>query len=105
QVICHCTDCRQSSGSAFSTNILAPKKDVTITSPVKEFNMKMPSGNTVTHVLCSNCGSAVTHLTPAFGEAQAFQMGNFSDFAQIPINIEHASLFFLSLFVPSLEYN
>ncbi|KAJ7105602.1 Mss4-like protein [Mycena epipterygia] len=88
QVLCHCTDCKQSSGSAFSTNILAPKKEVTITGPVKEFDMKAPSGNTVTRVFCSNCGSAITHLTPAFGEAQAIQTGNFSDFAQVPINVE-----------------
>ncbi|KAF7293825.1 GFA domain-containing protein [Mycena chlorophos] len=88
QIVCHCTDCRQTSGSAFSTNILVPKKDVTITGPVKQFDMKAASGNTVTRVFCSNCGSAISHLTPAFGEAQAIQTGNFSDFAKVPITTE-----------------
>ncbi|KAJ7027168.1 Mss4-like protein [Mycena alexandri] len=88
QIVCHCTDCRQTSGSAFSTNVLAPKKDVTISGPVKEYSVKAPSGNTVTRVFCSNCGSAISHLTVAFGEAQAIQTGNFSDFAQVPITTE-----------------
>ncbi|KAF7348995.1 GFA domain-containing protein [Mycena venus] len=97
QIVCHCLDCKQTSGSAFSTNVLAPKKDVTISGPVKEYNIKAASGNTdflmfgglpVTRVFCSNCGSAITHLTAAFGDNQAIQTGNFSDFARIPITTE-----------------
>ncbi|KAF7324012.1 GFA domain-containing protein [Mycena kentingensis (nom. inval.)] len=88
QIVCHCTDCRQTSGSAFSTNILVTKTDVNIQGPVKEFDIVAPSGNTVTRVFCSNCGSAITHLTPAFGDKQAIQTGNFKDFAKIPITME-----------------
>ncbi|KAJ7923598.1 Mss4-like protein [Mycena leptocephala] len=88
RIVCHCTDCRQTSGSAFSTNVLEPKKDVTITGPVKEYSIKAASGNTVTRVFCGNCGSAITHLTAAFGDAQAIQTGNFADFANIPITTE-----------------
>ncbi|KAJ7144211.1 Mss4-like protein [Mycena epipterygia] len=88
QVLCHCSDCRQSSGSAFSANVLAPKKDVTITGPIKEYSMKVPSGNTVTRIFCSNCGSAITHHTVAFGEGQAVQTGLFPDFAQVPVGME-----------------
>jgi len=88
QIVCHCTDCRQTSGSAFSTNVLTPKKDVTIKGPIKEFNIKAASGNTVTRIFCGNCGSAITHLAPVFGDAQAIQTGNFKDFADIPINTE-----------------
>ncbi|KAJ7913704.1 Mss4-like protein [Mycena leptocephala] len=88
RIVCHCTDCRQTSGSAFSTNVLEPTKDVTITGPVKEYSIKAASGNTVTRVFCGNCGSAITHLTAAFGDAQAIQTGNFADFANIPITTE-----------------
>ncbi|KAJ7885256.1 major facilitator superfamily domain-containing protein [Mycena olivaceomarginata] len=62
QIVCHCVDCKQTSGSAFSTNILEPIKDVTITGPVKEYVATAASGNTVTRVFCGNCGSA--HLAP-----------------------------------------
>ncbi|KAK7050097.1 GFA domain-containing protein [Favolaschia claudopus] len=88
QIVCHCTDCRETSGSAFSTNVLAPKKDVKITGPVKEYNIKVPSGNTVTRVFCGNCGSAITHLSVVFGDAQAVQTGNFAEFAKVPITTE-----------------
>ncbi|KAJ6589718.1 Mss4-like protein [Mycena capillaripes] len=88
QIVCHCTDCRTTSGSAFSTNVLAPKKDVTIKGPVKEYSIKAASGNTVTRVFCSNCGSAISHLTAAFGDNQAIQTGNFPDFAKVPITTE-----------------
>ncbi|KAF5356856.1 hypothetical protein D9756_006787 [Leucocoprinus leucothites] len=88
QIVCHCTDCRQTSGSAFSTNILAPQKNVTITGPVKEYNIKAASGNTVTRIFCSECGSAISHKSAVFGDAQAIQTGNFADFANIPIKTE-----------------
>ncbi|KAJ6505703.1 Mss4-like protein [Mycena vitilis] len=88
QIICHCTDCRTTSGSAFSTNVLAPKKDVTIRGPVKEYSIKAASGNPVTRVFCSNCGSAISHLTVAFGDAQAIQTGNFPDFKEVPVGME-----------------
>ncbi|EAU89484.1 hypothetical protein CC1G_07710 [Coprinopsis cinerea okayama7 len=88
QIICHCWDCKQTSGSAYSTNILAPKKDVKIEGPIKEFGVKVPSGNIVTRVFCGTCGSALSHLSPGFGESQAIQTGNFRDFASKPVATE-----------------
>lgn len=88
QIICHCWDCKQTSGSAFSVNILAPKKDVKIEGAVKQYDAKAASGNTVSRVFCGNCGSALSHLSVAFGEAQAIQTGNFRSFAPVPIATE-----------------
>ncbi|RDB26986.1 hypothetical protein Hypma_005109 [Hypsizygus marmoreus] len=88
QIICHCLDCKQTSGSAFSTNILAPQKEVTITGPIKTYDMKAASGNVVSRIFCGNCGSAISHKSVAFGDAQAIQTGNFSDFAKIPFSTE-----------------
>ncbi|KAK7050103.1 GFA domain-containing protein [Favolaschia claudopus] len=88
QTVCHCTDCRETSGSAFSINVLALKKDVKITGPVKEYNSKLPSRNTVTRLFCSNCGSAISQLSTLFDDAQVIQTGNFSDFANVPITTE-----------------
>ncbi|TFK66364.1 hypothetical protein BDN72DRAFT_844435 [Pluteus cervinus] len=79
---------RQTSGSAFSTNVLAPKKGVRISGPVKEFSIKALSGNTVTRIFCGTCGSAISHTSVAFGDAQAIQTGNFKDFASVPIDTE-----------------
>lgn len=88
QYTCYCTDCRQTSGSALSTNILAPQEDIKITGPVKEYKAKAASGNIVTRIFCENCGSAISHKSPMFKELQALQTGNFADFAKIPITME-----------------
>ncbi|KAF8072298.1 Mss4-like protein [Lyophyllum atratum] len=88
QIVCHCSDCKQSSGSAFSTNILPLQSEVTIIGTVKVFDMKAASGNIVTRIFCSNCGSAISHTSAAFGEAQAVQTGNFREFADVPIAAE-----------------
>ncbi|KAJ2914150.1 hypothetical protein MD484_g6259, partial [Candolleomyces efflorescens] len=88
QILCHCWDCKQTSGSAFSTNILAPVKDTKIEGPVKEFGVKALSGNTVTRVFCGNCGSAISHRSVAFGESAAIQTGNFRYFADKPVAAE-----------------
>lgn len=42
----------------------------------------------VTRIFCGNCGSAISHKSVVFGEAQAIQTGNFADFAKIPIKTE-----------------
>ncbi|KAJ7734269.1 Mss4-like protein [Mycena metata] len=88
QIVCHCTDCRQTSGSAFSTNVFVSARDVIIRGPVKEYSSKAASGNTVTRRFCSNCGSAISHLSATFGDARAIHTGNFPDFAQVPITTE-----------------
>ncbi|KAJ6779203.1 Mss4-like protein [Mycena vulgaris] len=88
QTVCHCTDCRQTSGSAFATSVLASKKDVSITGPVNDYSIKAASGNTVTRVFCGTCGSAIAQLSTAFADAQAIQTGNLPDFAQVPITTE-----------------
>ncbi|KAF8879327.1 Mss4-like protein [Gymnopilus junonius] len=88
QALCHCWDCKQTSGSAFSTNVIAPMKGVKIEGPIKTYDIKAPSGNTVTRIFCGNCGSALSHKSVAFGDSQAIQTGNFRDFAKVPVTVE-----------------
>jgi len=54
---CHCTDCRQSSGSAFATLVFMDKGDVDITGAVKSFDHVVDSGSTLTKTFCPKCGS------------------------------------------------
>jgi len=88
QIACHCTDCQHSSGSAHSTNILAPISDVKFAGETKEYNAKAASGNTVTRIFCSNCGSALAHKSKAFEPKMAVQTGNLPDFRKIPFEAE-----------------
>ncbi|KAF9445427.1 hypothetical protein P691DRAFT_777585 [Macrolepiota fuliginosa MF-IS2] len=88
QIICHCIDCRQAGGSAFSGNIVVSQKDVEITGPVKEYTSLADSGNPITRIFCGNCGCPVSHKSAWFGENQVMQTGNFSEFANVPIAAE-----------------
>lgn len=44
--ICHCLDCKQTSGAPFSSNIIVAMKDHKIEGPVKSYESKTASGNT-----------------------------------------------------------
>lgn len=57
QANCHCTDCRQSSGSAFATLVFMNKDDLDITGSVKTFDHVVDSGSTLTKTFCPKCGS------------------------------------------------
>ncbi|KAI4849540.1 hypothetical protein E4T44_03287 [Aureobasidium sp. EXF-8845] len=58
--ICHCTDCRKISGSAFSTNIIVPTSSFSLTSGTpKKYSATADSGRKVTTVFCDNCGSSL----------------------------------------------
>ncbi|KAJ7142377.1 Mss4-like protein [Mycena epipterygia] len=88
QIICHCTNCKKTSGSEFATCVLELQKNVKIEGPVKTFVSSAESGNTVTHIFCSNCGSQISHKSPGFGESQVVRTGLFSDFTGVPIVAE-----------------
>ncbi|KXN83094.1 hypothetical protein AN958_01845 [Leucoagaricus sp. SymC.cos] len=88
QYVCHCAGCKQTSGSALSTNFLAPRSKIAITGPVREYSSQATSGNTVTRYFCSNCGSAVAHSSSMVPELQALQTGNFADFGKVKIQHE-----------------
>ncbi|KAF8069259.1 Mss4-like protein [Lyophyllum atratum] len=88
QVACHCQDCKRTSGSAFSTNALVLQREVTIKGPIKTYDTKGPTGNTVSRIFCSKCGSAISHKSQAFGDAQAIQTGNFTAYSRVPFHSE-----------------
>lgn len=54
---CHCTDCRQSSGSTFGTLLFMAEKDVKVTGEVKSFEHSVDSGNALVKEFCPTCGS------------------------------------------------
>jgi len=54
---CHCRDCQRSSGGAFTPAIFVPADSVWIQGPVKFFQSRADSGNTIDRGFCPNCGS------------------------------------------------
>ncbi|KZP31810.1 hypothetical protein FIBSPDRAFT_849319 [Athelia psychrophila] len=76
QMICHCSDCKQTSGSGFTTNIVAKDANLTVTGFKADYVAKAASGNDVTHTFCSKCGSSISYKSAIFGDATAVHTGN-----------------------------
>ncbi|GAA5849551.1 hypothetical protein JCM5353_000394 [Sporobolomyces roseus] len=61
-VLCHCKNCRASSGSVFSVNLVIPTKEIKFSN---ESNIQLyedkntDSGNTAQRKFCKTCGSAL----------------------------------------------
>ncbi|KAF8878722.1 Mss4-like protein [Infundibulicybe gibba] len=88
QAICHCIDCRKAGGSAYSTNGLAKREDVTIEGPVKVFTAIADTGRETTRTFCTNCGTQISQGSQNFPEMQIVKTGILDDFATIPIGAE-----------------
>ncbi|KAI4121938.1 MAG: hypothetical protein LQ347_006690 [Umbilicaria vellea] len=82
--LCHCLNCRKTSGSAFGSNLLIEESKVTITGQehLKNYEDKdTNSGNTVTRSFCGTCGNPITSKTAAYPGMVVLKMGIFP---QIP---------------------
>lgn len=56
--ICHCTDCRRHSGSAFSINVGVPRGDLRVTGTTKTFDtMGTDRGEPAHRSFCPACGT------------------------------------------------
>ncbi len=62
---CHCTDCRQSTGSAYAALMFMKQDDVKVTGTPKTFEHKSDAGSTMTKHFCGACG------TPLFTQNSA----------------------------------
>ncbi|ORY82083.1 Mss4-like protein [Protomyces lactucae-debilis] len=64
KALCSCTNCQQTSGSAYSVNLVFPKGSMTATKGnVKVYQNKGDSGNELKRCFCATCGS------PLYSEA------------------------------------
>ncbi|GAA5921467.1 hypothetical protein JCM3775_003062 [Rhodotorula graminis] len=89
QIKCHCTDCQQTSGTSNSSNILAKESDVEITGKIGKYTSKAASGNEVTRIFCTGCGSPFAHNSSVFGDSMAVQTASLgSSFKSVPYGAE-----------------
>lgn len=59
-LLCHCYNCRKSSGGIFSVNLIVPKGKFHIDGEIKEYkDPNSDSGNIATRYFCPNCGSPI----------------------------------------------
>ncbi|OLN97583.1 hypothetical protein CCHL11_01000 [Colletotrichum chlorophyti] len=77
--LCHCTDCRKISGSAFGYSWVVASKDVTITGEPKTFTSTAKSGNPVISHFCGNCGVTLYRDGPATNGLMYLKAGTLED--------------------------
>ncbi|EKD13085.1 uncharacterized protein L3040_007168 [Drepanopeziza brunnea f. sp. 'multigermtubi'] len=75
--LCHCSECRASSGSLFAVNISTPTQDIKIEGTPKIHDYIAASGNTVHRYFCGDCGSAIMNVVSAHPEKSILKGGLF----------------------------
>ncbi|KFX88579.1 hypothetical protein O988_08970 [Pseudogymnoascus sp. VKM F-3808] len=74
--LCHCTNCRKSTGSTYSTNAVFPKSAFTIISgEPKVYEAVGGSGNPAFVNFCSNCSSTMWTMTPMRPDIVVIKVG------------------------------
>lgn len=57
--LCHCEDCRRSSGAGHSAHLGVAESGVQMTGEMKGYARPADSGNVVTRHFCTNCGAPI----------------------------------------------
>lgn len=78
-VICHCTNCQKQSGGAFSVNLIATEKDLSIEGALRTFDDAGDSGNAVHRRFCPDCGSPIISALAASPGIVALKAGTLDD--------------------------
>ncbi len=80
QLVCHCSDCKRSGGSAFHVGIAVPRAGFAITSgKLRAYVTKGDSGRTVTRSFCPTCGSGVINEPEVWPDHVVIKVGTLDD--------------------------
>jgi len=83
QANCHCTDCRQSSGSAFATLVFMKEDEIKVTGNLKTFDHIVDSGNMLTKHFCPKCGSQMFTGNEARENVLGIRAGTLDDHSEV----------------------
>ncbi|KAH7173144.1 Mss4-like protein [Fusarium flagelliforme] len=78
-VLCHCLDCRKTSGSTHGLNWVVPGDLVQLKGPSKTFTKLSKAGNPVTNTFCPTCGTTMFRYGPAAPGIKFVKAGIFDD--------------------------
>jgi len=78
--ICHCTDCRRITGSAFNISLPVTLADFRITAGApKAYATIADSGNALTRYFCPDCGSPLYTASPVHPDTVYVKAGAFDE--------------------------
>jgi len=80
KAVCHCSDCRKTSGTTYSTNIVVPGDGFKLLagSP-KEITKTADSGKQITNHFCGDCGTTLWRDGETFGSNKIIRVGVIDD--------------------------
>jgi len=80
QLMCHCSDCRKASGSAFAEVLfVAADRLSMVGSEPKFYSVKAESGRTMNRGFCETCGSPIMIRRPETPQLAFIQAGSLDD--------------------------
>jgi hypothetical protein len=80
QLVCHCTDCRKASGSAFAEVLFVAADRLTMLGREPRFHaVKADSGRTMNRGFCETCGSPIMIRRPETPQLVLIQAGSLDD--------------------------
>ena len=77
--VCHCSDCKRQSGSAFGMSLITPKDLLQVEGRTKSFRRKAASGGELECVFCPECGTRLYHVPTALGPVVNVKAGTLDD--------------------------
>ncbi len=78
-VICHCTHCQKTSGSAFSVNVLAAEADLAFEGEMATYADTADSGGILNRRFCPKCGSSIGSQSSARPGVFILKAGSLDD--------------------------
>ncbi len=73
--VCHCRDCQRSSGSAFSTNLIVFRKDLSLLSGETSTHSYHNNNRTLQQHQCTHCGTTLWFASTSTSEYLSLQTG------------------------------
>jgi hypothetical protein len=86
--VCHCKNCQQQSGSAFSIEFAVPSSAVSVQGRTKTFHEKGDSGKAVERRFCPECGSGLISWGALMPDALFIKAGTLDDTSWISPTME-----------------
>jgi hypothetical protein len=82
--VCHCLDCKQRTGSAFSWNIRFDRGQVATRGAAREFARTGDERSVITYSFCPDCGVTVWYRNSDMPDMVAIPAGAFAATGQLP---------------------
>ncbi len=98
--VCHCSECRKQSASAFGMSLLVPRFGFRVTMGVPQFWTRIAdSGRRVDRAFCPDCGSRLWHERQGIADTVTIKAGSLDE----PVDMAKAIHIWTSRKLPGMQ--